>query len=178
LNHDLLQARGIYDKLERARLVGIACEEQIRCDELPSAAAWKAESSSCLPGVETVWALNMPDTEDNAKRAIQQVSGRLLELTALLGAQQGDIRRGTGADLLRCCCELFMCGRLDALHDISTTFAHLHTPAVPVELHFRSISCSAQALVRTRILIGSSPTQSFGTRTDTLPLHCLKCSGS
>jgi hypothetical protein len=91
-SHDLLQARGIYDKVERARLVKIAFEEQVTC-----ATAGKPESMT-LPGVETLWTLKTPGTEDDAKFAIQQVSRRLLELAALLGAQPGENRSGTGAD--------------------------------------------------------------------------------
>lgn len=77
--------------MERRRLVGIATEEQAS-----TAAVWDPQSNS-LPGVETVWALKTPDTESDAKYAIQQVSARLLELAALLGVQQGHSRDDAGA---------------------------------------------------------------------------------
>ena len=87
-----LQARGIYDRADRARLVDIASEEQ----QAPSDTKRPDLEGSNLPGVETVWALNTPDTELVAKSAVHQVSARLLELAALLGAQQGSTRDSAG----------------------------------------------------------------------------------
>ena len=78
--------------MDRARLVDIASEAQ----QAPSVAERPGPESSSLPGVETVWALNTPDTELDAKSAVHQVSGRLLELAALLGVQQEDARDGAG----------------------------------------------------------------------------------
>ena len=87
-----LQARGIHDRADQARLVNIATEEKVA----PSDAERPDLAGSSLPGVETVWALNTPDKELEAKSAIQQVSERLLELAALLGAQQGSTRDSAG----------------------------------------------------------------------------------
>lgn len=97
-----MQARGIYDPVERQKLVNIALDPQVALESYavstPSIRALADSGANhhssgappALPGVETVWSLQTPGSEGAAVTDVVQVSRRLVELAAILGVRDGD----------------------------------------------------------------------------------------